>query len=192
MSSLFRTQLQLLRPALRSRSLQTTAARLSAKKPITSPPIAAREYTIAAAFSGTAAALGALWYYSQPPLLCESPIVEEVDPPSEFLKATGKAIRKEGQKPLWNRDEVTVVVVIGGPRAGKTEQVERIAKTFDMQVENGTSPPAVLFALGADGIYTADSDLYTDIALNIPTAHLSSPTGSSQLVRHPSPPHTSH
>lgn len=27
----------------------------------------------------------------------------------------------------------------------------------------------------------ADSDIYSDIALNLPTAHLSSPTGSTQL-----------
>ncbi|KAK4701935.1 hypothetical protein P7C70_g4291, partial [Phenoliferia sp. Uapishka_3] len=166
MSNLFRSLLR--SPAVRStsRSFRTSAPRFASPTPLNPPPIARRELAIAASLIGFATIGGAALYFNQPPLLCEpeSAEIEEVDPPSAFLHATGKhGTGKVEGKPLWNRDEVTVVVVIGGPRAGKTEQVTRIAKTFDMTIED------------------AESDIYTDIALNVPTAHLSSPTGSSQL-----------
>lgn len=88
--------------------------------------------------------------------------VEEVEPESAFLYATGGRV-KDPKAPVFSRDEVTVVMIIGSPKAGKTTNVMRIAKRFDCQVE------------------LADSDIYSDIALNLPTAHLSNPHGSSKL-----------
>lgn len=128
-----RSPLQLVRPVLRSRAFQTTAKRLEHFRP---PPIARREYTIAASLSALAAFGGGLLYLNPPTLHCQSEVEDEVDPPSAFLHATGKPVRKAGA-PIWTRDDVTVVVVIGGPRAGKTEQVGRISKAFDMTVEDG-------------------------------------------------------
>lgn len=64
------------------------------------------------------------------------------DPPSAFLHATGGKI-KDFVGPVFSRDQVTCVMVIGSPLSGKTEQVRRIANRFDFQVEEGE-----LFSLG--------------------------------------------
>lgn len=76
-------------------------------------------------------------YINQPLRLDSSP--PEVDPPSEFLFATGGRIRSRGA-PAFSRDDVTVVMLIGGPKGGKTEQAKRIAKRFDATYEDGASP----------------------------------------------------
>lgn len=97
--------------------------------------------TVTLLFSSVASAVH-LRLDSKAPIAAE---VEAADPPSEFLFATGGKI-KDASKPIWSRDDVTVVMVIGTPLAGKTEAVKRIAEHFDFQVEVGASnlvaPPA--------------------------------------------------
>lgn len=63
------------------------------------------------------------------------------DGESEFLFATGGKVRDVSNIadcPVYSRDEVTVVMMVGGPRSGKTSQAKLIEKRFDMQFEAGS------------------------------------------------------
>lgn len=59
---------------------------------------------------------------------------EDEEEESKFLFARGGRV-KDPNAPVFSRDEVTVIIVIGGPKGGKTSNAQKIAKKFDMQFE---------------------------------------------------------
>lgn len=100
--------------------------------------------TIAAQTAGILGAFGALTYAFTSILPSKKAVRldsnssagSEVDGQSAFLYATS-GNKKDINKSIWSREEVTVVIVIGGPKGGKSEQSKRIANRFDMQYEAG-------------------------------------------------------
>lgn len=153
----------MLRTVTRLRSLLKTVPRLTANLSSSAPPapISRRELLLAGGVSLLAGGgklfilgfrsisikliilslLGLLYLQRNKPELRLDSVKDDdselPDPPSAFLFATGGATRKSPALPVYSRDDTTIIVVIGGPKGGKSEQAKRIAETFSMTLENG-------------------------------------------------------